>query len=406
MKNTFKIMTAVMVLALFATIMAGCAKKEEKVLSVTMGLGEVEWKVMRDEIFPPFEKKHGVRIEAFQVEPGALIQKLTAMHKADRMEIDLIAQDNMQLAPLVENGLVEDLTPFEPRVPGEVNKNLVEVGRFGGKLYFLPYRPNVEINFYNQKKFGQLGLTPPQTTDELLALARALKEKDGIGRVALKLTLDAATTVQLFEFICSFGGNPQVLNDAGSVAAFEYLKKLYPYLSPDSRTADWNTMNRYLATGAVYLGANWPFGVNVIVRDAGKKEIKAYSGWRGPVKKSKVLGGEVVGIPKGSANKKLALAFWEYLISKDVQEKLVAKMGWPSARTDAYATVEAWQAPYFEAVKEALKYTQPRPNLSYWATLDKSLNSAFREIVMEGRPIKETLDKYHQIVVAAASKTK
>jgi trehalose transport system substrate-binding protein len=165
-------------------------------------------------------------------------------------------------------------------------------------------------------------------------------------------------------------------------------------------------MNRYLATGAVYLGANWPFGVNVIVRDAGKKEIKAYSGWRGPVKKSKVLGGEVVGIPKGSANKKLALAFWEYLISKDVQEKLVAKMGWPSARTDAYATVEAWQAPYFEAVKEALKYTQPRPNLSYWATLDKSLNSAFREIVMEGRPIKETLDKYHQIVVAAASKTK
>ena len=105
-------------------------------------------------------------------------------------------------------------------------------------------------------------------------------------------------------------------------------------------------------------------------------------------------------------NKKLALAFWEYLISKEVQEKLVAKMGWPSARTDAYATVEAWQAPYFEAVKEALKYTQPRPNLSYWATLDKSLNAAFREIVMEGRPAKEVLDKYHEVVAAAASKSK
>lgn len=396
-------MTAVL-LMLCTTVSLAKSQERNKILRVTMGLGEPEWKVMREEIFPAFEKKHGVKIDAFQVEAGHLVQKLEAMHKAGKVEIDLIAQDNMRLAPLVEKGLMKDLSAQETKIPKKVSKNLIEVGRFGGKLYFLPYRPNVEIDFYNKDKFNALGIKPPKNTEELLNVARVMKEKDGVGRVALKLTLGPGTTVQLFEFIRSFGGNPVAMNDEGSVAAFEYLSKLYPYLSPDSRTANWNTMNRYLATDAVYLGANWPFAINVIVGEAKKKYIKAYPGWKGPVKMSKVLGGEVIGIPKGSTNKELALKFWKYLISKKVQEKLVAKMGWPSARSDAYATVESWQAPYFKAVKEALKYAEPRPNLTYWATLDKSLNAAFKEIVMRGKPVKTTLDKYHRIVARAAKK--
>lgn len=398
-KITVFLLSLIMALSLFA----GCGKKESgpATLRITMGLGEEEWKVMRQDVFPAFEKANNCKIEAIQIEASDVVKKLEAMKQANKMEIDLIAQDNMALAPLVDKGLVEDISEFKSKIPAEIIPSLISVGEFEGKLYFFPFRPNVEINFYNEAKLNQYGLKPPANWDELLNLARTLKEKEGVGKVGIKAVFDGNTTVQLFEFIRQAGGDPLVLNDEGSIKAYTFLKQLWPYLSPDSLKADWNTTNRFLAEESMYLAANWPFGVNVIVKDGGKKEIKAYGGFSGPVKASKVLGGDVLGIPKGSPNKELALKFIEYLMSKDVQETLASKLAWPSARTDAYAKVEDWQKPYFDAINEAMKVAQPRPNLVYWADVDKALNDALKEIVVDGKDIKATLDKYHQKIEEA-----
>jgi trehalose transport system substrate-binding protein len=386
------------------TSSASSSGSQTKTLRVIMGLGEEEWKVMREHVFPAFEKQHNAKIEAVQAESGDTVKKLEAMKAAGKMEVDLITQDNMNLLPLVSKGLVEDLSAYRKLIPDTAIPGVVKVGEFDGKLYFLPYRPNVEINFYNEKVFQKYNLKPPTTWDELLNVAKTLKEKEGTGKVGLKLVLDGNTTVQLFEFIRQAGGDPTKLNDEGSVKAYTFLKELYPYLAADSKKADWNTTNKFLASESFHLAANWPFGVGVIVKDGGKKEIKAYGGWKGPVKASKVLGGEVIGIPAGSPNKELALKFAEYLMSKEVQETLAAKLAWPSYRTDAYAKVEDWQKPYFDAINEAMKVADPRPNVPYWDVLDKSLNDAFREIVIEGKDVKATLDKYAKIVEEARNK--
>ena len=66
-------------------------------------------------------------------------------------------------------------------------------------------------------------------------------------------------------------------------------------------------------------------------------------------------------------------------MSKEAQEILVKENGWPSSRSDAYGQVEAWQQPYFDAVNEAIKVAEPRPNVTYWDTVDKALNDALRE---------------------------
>lgn len=385
-------------------LLAGCAGGGgggQKTLNVVMGLGEEEWAVIRSDVLPAFEKANNVKVNAVQMESADVPTRLKAMKDAGKMEVDLITQDNMALAPLVAQGLVEDLSSFRSKIPGTVLPALLPVGEFDGKLYFLPYRPNVEIAFYNEDAFNKHGLTPPQTWDELLKVAKTFHEKEGVGKVGLKLVLDGNTTTQLFEFIWAAGGDPMVLNDDGSVKAFNFLKELYPYLAPDSKKADWNTTNKYLAQDAFYLASNWPFGVNVIVEEGGKKEIKAYGGVAGPVRASRVLGGEVIGIPAGAPNKDLALKFAEHLMSKEVQEALVSKLAWPASRSDAYGTVADWQKPYFAAINDALENTQPRPNVTYWDTVDKSLNDAYREIVMEGKDTKSTLDKYAKIIADA-----
>ncbi|SCY89621.1 sugar ABC transporter substrate-binding protein [Alkaliphilus peptidifermentans] len=411
MKKASKLLAIAIMLVMVLSLVAGCGgntseesigeQAETQVLNVSMALGESEWEVMRSYVFPKFEAENNVKIQAIQTEPADLITRLEAMHQAGKMEIDIITQDNMQLAQLVEKGLVEDLSEFKSKIPGSILPSLVPVGEFNGKLFFMPYRPNVEINFYNENKFNEYDLKPPSNWDELMNVAKTFYEEEGIGRVAIKGTLDGCTTVQLFEFIRQAGGDPLVLNDDGSIKAYTFLQEIWPYLSADAARANWNTMNRYLATESVYIGANWPFGVNVIVEEGGKKEIKAYGGFSGPVKESKVLGGEVIGIPVGSPNKDLAVKFMEYLMSKETQEILVTKLGWPASRGDAYGEVEDWQKPYFAAVNDALSVAEARPNVVYWDTVDKALNDALREIAMEGKDVKATLDKYAKVIQEA-----
>jgi len=57
-------------------------------MSVMMGLGEMEWRVMRERVFPPFEQQYGVKIRAIQAEAPDAAKKLVAMHRAKRMEVD------------------------------------------------------------------------------------------------------------------------------------------------------------------------------------------------------------------------------------------------------------------------------------------------------------------------------
>jgi trehalose transport system substrate-binding protein len=365
-------------------------------LTVMMGLAEVEWRVMREHVFPPFERQHQVSVRGVQAEAPDAAKKLIAMHRARRMEVDLITQDILQLAPLVQAGVMEDLSAHRRMIPETALSHLVDVGMFDGALYFMPYRPNVQIAYYQAEKFKAYGLQPPRTWDDLLAVARRFRGAEGVGRVALQGTLTPSTSTQVIEFIWGAGGDPLVLNDRGSVQALTFLQQLAPYLAPETRRADWNTTNALLATESVYLARNWPFGIYQLVQEAGKTQIHVYQGWQGPVREAHMLGGEVIGIPKGTAHRELALEFMRYLMSGPVQEMLVSHLAWPSYRDDAYGTVPPWQQPYFAAVQHALRHAQPRPRVSYWAHVDRALTGAFREIVYEAQPVEATLNRYHQ----------
>lgn len=356
-------------------------------------LAEEERAALSD-ILKRFESSAGVQVKMVQMESQDVVNQLKAKKAANRVDVDLIAQDNLRLGPLVRDGLVEDLSGEQSRIPDTTIKELLPVGQFDGKTYFLPYRPNVQITYYNSTKFNQYGLKPPETWEELLSTAQAFKDKEGIGKVAIQGAAGDPLTVTVFEFLKQAGGDPLVLNDAGSVRAFEFLQQLEPLLTPEYRTAKFDTMNTILSNDTAYLGSNWPFGINVIVQKNGRQDVKAYHGWRGPAKESHVLGGEVLGIPAGAPNRAGAFQLAEFLMSKETQSELLSKLGWPPMRTDAFGSVPDWQAPYFQAVQQALENVDARPNVPYWEDASRAMNDAFRDIVQQKQPVKETLDRY------------
>lgn len=303
------------------------------------------------------------------------------MHRAGRVHIDLFAQDNMRVRELVDAGLVSKLSTAEAQMDAAIYPALATAGLIDGERYFVPFRPNVQITYYNADKFAQYGLKPPRTWPQLLEVARTFHAKEGIGRVLFKGAGGAPTTTQLYEWIVAGGGDPFDFSHPETVKTFRFLADLRPYLSPESRRAKWDTTNDALAQDVAYLAQNWPFGVPLLVRDYGKTAIRTYQGWAGPAREAHVIGGDVLGIPVGAPHRELAVALMRHLQSRETQSHLVSRLGWPSLRTDVKGQVEAWMQPHVEAVNNALQHGVFRAHVSDWADYDRIANEAVHRIL-------------------------
>ena len=211
----------------------------QPIVTITMRLAEAEWHVVRQEVLPRVEAVCNCRVRAIDVPPETLVQRLRAMQQAGRMEIDFFAQDNMRLRELIDTALAAPFTPEEGQVEAALYPSLMAVGVSGGVRYFLPFRPNVQIAYYNAEKFAQYSLQPPRTWSELLAVARTFYEKEQIGRVLFTGAGGAPTTTQLYEWIVAAGGDPFDCAHPGTVDTFRFLAALRPYLSSESRRAKW-----------------------------------------------------------------------------------------------------------------------------------------------------------------------
>lgn len=117
-----------------------------------------------------------------------------------------------------------------------------------------------------------------------------------------------------------------------------------------------------------------------------------------------VIGGDVLGIPKGvkGKQKEAALALARFLMSKESQEYLVARNVWPSIRTDAYEKVPPEQAETFASIQQALENGWFRPSVSYWSEVTDQMNEAVSRILLQLEPVKPVLDQLHTSVEVAA----
>lgn len=308
--------------------------------------------------------------------------------------VHLFAQDNLLLTPLVDAGLVQDLSGVP--IPAAVIDSMVPP-RFGNRRLFLPFRPNVRLTYADEAKFSDAGLKPPATTDELVAAARRLKLATGQPGVTLSLAEGDPAAVTISELIVSYGGDPLVLNDAGSVQVFSFLKQLWGegLIARESLFARYDTEVDNLSSGTASLAQNWSFTSAVLAKKGALGRFRVYPGWRGPARAAHVIGGDVLGIPRGVRGRQrdVALALAQYLMSKEAQQYLVQENAWASIRTDAYGTVPAEQYETFDAIQAALKDGWFRPSVPYWPAVSARMNEAVDRILLQQQDVGVVLDE-------------
>jgi trehalose transport system substrate-binding protein len=375
-------------------------------VSITFSTSLAETEVAAiQQLLDTFQGSTGATVELTQVDSASLPQKLQVEVDSGNHTIHLFAQDNLALRVLVDDGLVEDLSDVE--IPDGVNPALIPE-QFDGVQYFLPYRPNVKVVYVNKTRFEAAGATPPETVDEFISTAESLKaESGGQPKVVLQLEgSSGAAAVTISEWIVSYGGEPLILNDEGSVAAFTTLQQMWQdeLLAPESLQSKFDTDVDYLRGETAWMAQNWPFTSATFADEGILGEFTVYDGWSGTEQPAHVIGGEVLGIPKGVSGKErdAAVALAQYLMSQEAQEILVAENAWPSVRDDALGQVPEEQAETFDAIQEALENGIYRPNVAYWPDVDEAINTAVQEVIVDGADVQSTLDGLHDQIAQAA----
>lgn len=395
----------VLLLCLLAVLGSACGRSDEAEragLTFSASLAEDEKPTVR-EVLERFRAETGIAVALVAVTAADLPEKLKVEVGAGRPTIDLFAQDNLALRPLVDGGLVQALEDVD--VPAEVLP-VMAPPRFDATRYFLPFRPNVLVTYANRARLREAGVAPPRTVMEIRAVAEAFKGRRGAPKVTLALAEGAPTAITIAELVLGFGGDPLVLNDRGSVAAFEFLAGLWRdgLLARESLVAKYDTQVDHLVSETAWLAQNWPFTSGVLARQGLLDRFEVYEGWRGPTRAAHVVGGDVLGIPHGITGRRRehAVRLATFLMSREAQERLVAGNAWPAIRGDAYGQVPAAQRETFEAVRRALAGGWHRPGVPYWSNVSDAMNEAVRRILQGGERVRPVLDDLHAVIAAAA----
>ena len=259
----------------------------------------------------------------------------------------------------------------------------------------------------NESRFEEASATPPTTVDEFVSTAQALKDSAGQPKVVLQLEASSgAAAVTVSEWIVAHGGDPLVLNDQGSVDAFTTLQGLWQdeLLAEESLQSKFDTDVDYLRGETAWMAQNWPFTSATFADQGILEEFTVYEGWAGPTQPAHVVGGEVLGIPKGVSGeeREAAVALAQFLMSQEAQEILVARNAWPSVRDDALGDVPEEQQETFDAIQTALQNAWYRPNVVYWADVDEAINAGVQAILVDGEDVQSTLDELHADIENAA----
>lgn len=346
----------------------------------------------------------GARVNLLtSISSSQLVERLRRDARQGAPSIQLFAQDNLALNALVDDGLVQDLS--EVPVPANVSRSMLPP-TFGGRQYYLPFRPNVRLTYLNRERFAEHGLEPPTTVEGLRATAQRLKEMTGRPMVTLSLAEGDPAAVTISEWIVSFGGDPLLLNDDGSRQAFRFLQDLWAngLLARESLFGKFDTEVDNLSTETAWLAQNWPTTSAELAKQGLLERFHVDAGWRGPVRNAHVVGGDVLGIPKGVTGKQreAALALATFLMSKQAQELLVTQNAWPSIRDDAYDNVPKQQEATFDAIRAALQDAWFRPSVAYWPTVSAAMSEAVNRILLQGQPVDTVLIELHARIQADA----
>lgn len=345
-------------------------------------LAPSEASFMTGTIIPQFEQANpNIKVNLVN-EPQAsdVESSVENLVKGNNVGTTLVGIDNLVVGELVAGNDLMDLSSsvssMEPSGLISSAQSMVSYEKtVYNAIYFLPFRSNIPLTFYSKAAFAKAGITsPPTTTAELTADLQKLQSAgyttplmvQGGGR-------DASAPTELYQWIVQFGGNPFLLNDSGSVQAFQFLEGLSPYFASGYDQGYWGTYVGLSSGSYQVLDYQWPYVYNLLTNSTlgmTTSTLGVYPGPAGPSNSNHLLGGDVLVVPKGATNTNAIEKFANFLLSANPQQEMLLKESWVAVNSQAYQNLPSNYTAVGQALQQAINtgvfLRNPAPWIGQW----------------------------------------
>lgn len=324
-----------------------------------------------------FTERTGIQVNVSQ--PASMSDDL-AMAISSNTTPDIVSIDCVFVPYYASIGALLDVTEefnaleFKDTFSG----GLINLAQYDGAQYAVPFSPDLSVLIYNKDIFEEVGLdpeSPPQTWEELIAVAKACTTEDRYGYVYA--AADAGGMMFTFgPYIWSNGGDfttnggtESALNSPEVAGAVQFITDMvYEHeVTPESITSyTWSSCIDAFKSGKAAMIVLGSAAVGDIVNDAygfeaGCALIPSADGKNF----SSFSGGDSIAILAATDKKEEAWQFIEFCLSEEVQVDLLAAQGYVPARTDLYENDIYAGHPEYKVLQEALKVGQAPYSIKY-----------------------------------------
>ena len=242
----------------------------------------------------------------------------------------------------IKDNLVTDLTPY---IENETLKfdnyedilpSFREAAKIDGKIYGMPFNKSTEVLWYNKTLLDELGLKAPTTYDELVQVAKTIKEKKGIAGAGFD-SLNTYYTTFLKTEGKTFDLSFDVTSEASAKALNYYLEGVKEGYFRIAGTDNYLSGPFGNGTVAMYVGSN--AGENFVKQGVGDKFEVAAAPY--PTSASLQQGTDLYVFSSATAEQKTAAyMFLKFLTTKENQITWASETGYMPVRQSAIDSEE------------------------------------------------------------------
>lgn len=259
------------------------------------------------------------------------------------------------------------------------SEGMLNLGTCDGKLYAIPFAPDVSVLLYNKDHFIEAGLdpdVPPTTWDELVDYAQKLTNHDHYGYVFAGGHASAYMfTVMPYVWnnggeLLNEDGTKCLLNEAYAIEALQLFYDLtnkYKVTPPSVTSYSWTEAQDAFLTQKASMVVLGSAAIYSFISGENEMNWGACLVPRGPSGSgyASFSGGDSIGIVSQTEHEEEAWQFIQHALSEEVQVDALAKDGLLPARSDLFDNKYFESTPEYQILREALTVGRAPYSLKY-----------------------------------------
>jgi len=374
-----------------------------------------------ESLIDDFENRTGLKVEVIR-QPSATEQRkqgLVLALGARQPDPDLFVMDIVWVSQFIRSDWLSPLNGYFDEGglrPADYFENIVDsVDRYDGQYFALPAFLDVGVLYYRTDLLSRYGFKdPPATWEDLLRQAVGIQQAErrrnpNFNGFVWQGAQYEGLVCTLLEFARSHGGGFQRngrldLNQGENRAALTFMQDLIHKhgISPANTYTEMREeeVRQAFQRGNALFERNWLYAWRLHQRDGsavqGKVGLAALPHTAGRAGAA-TLGGWHLGISKHSDAKAQAWRLAAFLLSKEVQKKMLLRLGWYSCRKDVYRDPEMRaKVDHIDLLQNIVAHAVSRPSRPYYDQVSRVIQRHANDCLAGKTDARTALDRMQQ----------